>query len=566
MEQRLGFLHSLVVVACGLLALRLADLQVIRGRHYRQLADQNCLRLVPESAPRGLIVDRHARILAANQTVFHIAVIPQEATDLPALFSRVAAVTGRSRETLQRAFTRERSLAFLPATIVTRVAKEAALRLEEEQWKWPGLLVRAESVRHYPLGMSAAPLLGYLNQPTAEEMPLLKQYGVRPQELIGRQGLEQALDHALRGRPGGRLVEVNHRARSVRDIGRREPQPGATVVLSLDAPLQSLIETSFGTQPGAAVVLDPENGAVLAMVSMPSFAPEAFAASEQTLVNQYQTDPQSPLMNRATLGVYQPGSTVKLITGSAALEQHVATPSASVACPGFMNIGKSTIHCWNRDGHGPMNLREALMQSCNVYFIHMGRNVGLSSLRSAMEQIGLSRRTGWPLDEQAGHLPTRRLTEGEVAQLSIGQGPILVTPLQAAVMASAFATKGGMVEPWVVKTIANRPVPHRGVVRRLPWSAATFEAIREGMRLVVADAQGTGHRAFSPKVSIAGKTGTAQTHVPGRAHGWFVGFCPIEQPRAAFAIVTEHGGSGSELPSDIARAVCEYVAVMDERR
>ncbi len=562
MMGRLVRLQVLCVGVLGILAIRLIDLQLVRGAHYRFLAERNRLRLVPEQAPRGLIVDRRERILASNQTVFRIAVVPQEVQDLDAVLVRISEVVHRSPETLRREFTKERSLAFIPATVVWHVPKELALRMEEERWRMPGLLVQAETVRHYPLGTTAAHLLGYLSQPTEDELPVLKQYGVRPKQLIGRRGLEQVFDDELRGRPGGLMVEVDHRARQVRVLGRREPQAGARVGLTIDAQLQSLIEQAFGTQPGAAVVLDPQTGEVLAMVSVPSFQPEAFTTSDAETVRSLLSDSQSPLMNRATVGVYQPGSIIKLMTAAAALEHQLITPKTTVVCQGALTIGDRAFHCWNHDGHGPMVLTEALMQSCNVYFMQTGLRVGLGRLRTTMEQVGLSHKTGWILEEQDGHLPRRRLTAGEVALLAIGQGEILVTPLQAAVMGSAFANNGWVVEPWVVRSVGSRTF-HRVSRRHLPWSPQTLEAVRAGMREVVQNEYGTGHRAFSPAITIAGKTGTAQTHIPGQTHGWFVGFCPIDQPRVAMAIVVEHGGSGGELPAEIAKAVCEYVAVPD---
>jgi len=359
------------------------------------------------------------------------------------------------------------------------------------------------------------------------------------------------------------VVEVNNRGQQVRVIGRREPESGASVVLTVDAPLQSLIEQAFGDQAGACVVLDPSTGEVLAMASLPAFPPEAFVMSDAAVIRQLLNDPASPLINRAAVGVYQPGSIMKLVTAAAALQERVITPATTIVCPGALTLGDRTFHCWNRDGHGPMTLLEALMQSCNVYFMQVGRKLGVARLRAAMERVGLSHRTGWLLEEQAGHLPSRRLSEGEVALLAIGQGEILLTVLQGAVLASVFANDGWLVEPWVVKTIADRPAPHPSVRRQVGWSAGTLEGVREGMRRVISDPAGTGHRAFTPHISIAGKTGTAQTHIPDQPHGWFVGFCPVEHPRVAMAIVAEHGGSGGELPAEIAKAICEYIAAPD---
>ena len=563
MTRRLVQLQAVLCFALVLLILRLAHLQLIRGASYRRLAEQNRLRLIPEPAPRGLITDRQGRLLASNQTIFRVALVPQDLEDVSAVVSRVSALVHQPAESLQREYRAQRSLAFLPATIVAAVPKDVALQLEEERWRSPGLLVRPETVRRYPRGSSAAHVLGYLSQPTAEELPMLKQYGVHPKQLVGRMGIERVFDEVLRGRAGGVMVEVNNRGRQVRIVGRREPQAGTRITLTIDAQLQALIEQAFATQAGACVVLDPTTGEVLAMTSLPAFSPEAFALSENQTIRSYLNDPEAPLMNRTAVGVYQPGSIMKLITAAAALEQHLITTSTTVTCPGSLTIGDRTFHCWNRDGHGPMTLPEAIMQSCNVYFMQTGRKLGLAHLRTTMETAGFGRRTGWLLEEQAGHLPQRRLTEGEVALLSIGQGEVLVTVLQEAVVASAIANRGWLVEPWVVKAVADRPVGHHPPSRRLGWSAQTFEAIEVGMRLVVSDPAGTGYRAMSSHVSIAGKTGTAQTHVPGQPHGWFVGFCPVDHPRVAMAIVAEHGGSGGELPAEIAKAICEYISVVE---
>lgn len=559
--ERLERARWCLLLALGLLTLRLAHLQLVRGGMYRQLAEQNRLRLVPEPAPRGLIVDRRGRIMATSQTLFRVAIVPQELQDLRQVLQAVSRVVHREVPALQRAYTQERGLAFVPATVVARVPKEAAIRLEEERWRLPGLLVKPETVRYYPLGASAAHVLGYLSQPTADELPLLKQYGVRPTQLIGRTGLERLLDHALQGRGGGVMVEVNHRARQVRVLGQRAPAPGAKVAVTLDSQLESLIEQLFAGQPGACVVLDPITGAVLAMVSVPGFAPEAFAAAENRMIRQWFSDPLTPMMNRASSGVYLPGSIMKLITAAAGLESGVITPETQIACPGFVTLGDRTIHCWNRDGHGPMTLRQAITQSCNVYFMQVARRLGRERLLAAQREAGFSRPTGWPLGEQAGHLPQRRITEGELALLGIGQGEILVTPLQAAVMVSLFANRGGLVTPWLVDTVDDRPVDRPGIRRHLRWNPATVEAIRLGMRGVVNDPAGTGHRAMSTLVTVSGKTGTAQTHVEGQTHGWFAGFCPVDEPRAAFAIVVEYGGSGGELPADVAKSICEYVSL-----
>ena len=236
------------------------------------------------------------------------------------------------------------------------------------------------------------------------------------------------------------------------------------------------------------------------------------------------------------------------------------TPETQILCSGALTIGDRDFHCWNRDGHGPMNLTEALLQSCNIYFMQIGRKVGLSRLRAAFDKVGYGHRTGWPLEEQAGRLPSRRLTEGELAIMAIGQGEFLVTPLQAAVMAAAFANDGWLVQPWVVRSAGSHRTIRPPGRRRIGWNAEAVNSVKAGMRAVVQHPEGTAHRAFTPTVTIAGKTGTAQTSIPDHAHGWFVGYCPVEHPRAAVAVLAEFGGSGGDLPTEIARTICEYIA------
>lgn len=569
MMGRILILRRGFLVGLAALVIRLAWLQLVHGGAFRQLAERNRLRLVPEPAPRGLVLDREGRRLAANQIIYRASAIPQE---LPAttpsvsvsglngrqvVFAQLSGVVGVPAKDLEKRFNASRSLPFLPAALIKQVPKMTALRIEEERLRLPGIMVEAIVSRHYPLGTTAAHLVGYLSQPTADVLPALKPYGVTPKDLVGRAGLEQEFDAVLRGRPGGAMVEVDHRSRQTRIMGYRQPQAGQPLTLTVDARLQALIEQRFGSQPGAAVVLNPRTGEVLAMVSVPTFEPEAFASQDQVSIRRVLADPRAPLMNRATHGAYIPGSIVKPITTMTALTYGVITPETTISCPGRLVIGDRTFHCWNPDGHGPLNLQQALTQSCNVYFMTVGRRLGLARQREGLARAGLGRQTGWPRDEETGHLPTRTtLTEGEVALLAMGQGEILVTPLQAAVMVSAIANGGFLASPWVIRSVGDRVVGHPHLVP-VGWSSGHVAVVREGMVGVVNDPRGTGINAKSSRIRIAGKTGTAQTHVPGQPHGWFIGFCPVEEPVAAMAIVAEHGGSGGELPARIGKAICE---------
>jgi len=562
MTTRILLLRRGLLIGLSLLVLRLGALQVWHGSTYRQLAEKNRLRLVPEEAPRGLMLDRAGHRLATHRTQFRVAVIPQEMSDRRAVMTRLSRFVDLAPGELDWRFDEDRSLPFLPATLVNSVPKPVALRIEEAHLDLPGIVVETVVTRHYPFGPVAAHLLGYVGQPDPAAVPTLKQYGVSPRELVGRAGLERELDASLRGRVGGSLIEVDHLARQVRVIGHREPVAGRSVVLTIDAPLQTLIEQQFAhqQQPGACVVLNPSTGELLAMVSSPTFEPEAFATQDMKAIRRVFADAGSPLMNRATDGTYLPGSIVKPITAMTALEQQVITERTTVTCPGYLAIGNRKFHCWNRDGHGTVAVREALARSCNVFFMEVGRRVGLDRLRAGLTNVGFGRRTGYSLQEHRGHLPARRrLSEGEVALLAMGQGEILITPLQAAVMASAIANQGWIVEPWLVKRIGDDPEVTRAHLRPVGWSPESLAVVREGMAAVVNASGGTGASARSDTVRIAGKTGTAQTHLEGRPHGWFIGFCPADDPAVAMAIVSEHGGSGGEFPAAVAKMICEYV-------
>lgn len=558
-------LRWMVFLLLAVVVARLGYLQIFQAGHYRALSDRNRIRYVPEPAPRGLIYDRKGRVIASNQTLFQAAIVPQESDDLDYLLNQVGMVLGESFETLRKRFRRNRGYSFVSAPVTRHLDKDKALALEEERWRLPGLIVQPVIARRYPFGKEVSHVLGYLSKPKPGEVERLKAYGVLPQYMVGRTGIEQLYDSILRGSPGDQVVEVNHRGHRQRILRERKAVPGRSIKLTVDASLQSLIATIFQDHPGACVVLDPRTGEVLAMVSNPSFDPEAFAVSDSEKIRGYLADENLPLLNRATYGVYPPGSIAKIIVASAALEEGMITKHTKINCEGHMRIGDRIIHCWYRDGHGYLELVEAIRYSCNVYFMRVGCWLGLEKLLSVYTRVGFSQATGWPLGERVGSLPTRRLSQGEVAMLSIGQGPIDVTPLQVAMMISMFANNGWIIQPWIVQEIDGKPITKQANRYRIGWDQEIFRTIREGLKGVVNDFEGTGHRAFTEEVEIAGKTGTAQTHKPNLNHGWFAGFCPADEPRAAFAIVAEYGGSGGDLPAQVGRAVCEYISATSFR-
>lgn len=558
---RIHQILRLGVIGLAALLLRLGYLQVIRGGYYRRLADQNRLRVVPSPAPRGLILDRQGIALATNRISFRICAVPQELHARGEIFKRLAPMVDVQVAELEARYLKNRSTPFMPATLIRQASKPIALRVEEARLSLPGITVEPIITRHYPLQSAAAHLLGYLSQPDETTLPVLKSYGVQSQDLIGRAGLERDLDSYLRGKSGGALIEVDHRSRQVRMIGDREAQAGVSITLTLDAELQQAAERALSGHAGACVAIKPQTGEVLVLASAPAFDPEAFALQETQRIAAFMHDEERrPMMNRATQGLYAPGSIIKPLVALTALQQRVISPTSSLTCGGFLQIGDRKIHCWNRDGHGIVSVHEALMGSCNVFFLETGRRLGIERLRSGLQAAGFGRKTGWPLGDEAGQLPGgRKLSQGEVAMLGIGQGEILITPMQAAVVASAIANRGSLVEPWVVQAVGDHVVG-RSHLTRLEWPDAAIATVIRGMTAVVNDPHGTGIRAHSDRISIAGKTGTAQTHIIGRTHGWFMGFCPIDNPQLAIAVVAEFGGSGGDLPAAVAHAVCEAAA------
>ncbi|MBI4355331.1 MAG: penicillin-binding protein 2 [Candidatus Omnitrophica bacterium] len=560
-ERRLAHLRWLAGAAIVALGLALFRMQVWQGRTYRRLADANRIRLIPWEAPRGRLLDRQGAVLAAHRTVYDVAVIPQEVDDLTATLRALGRLLDRPESALRRSLQARRTYPFVPAVVAEDIGVHQAIRLEEQRSHYPGLIVRPRMVRSYPHGDLAAHVLGYIGPIDREELSRLRPYGYRLRDWVGKMGVERRYDGRLRGTPGGIMVEVDHQGRQVRTLGERPPQPGQDVQLTIDLEWQRQVEGLLGEQKGACVVIDPNTGEILAMASHPAFLPEDFVTGTPGARQRWLKDTASVLVNRSVSAAYTPGSIFKLVTATAALVRRAVSAADQVACPGFVRVGSQTYHCWNLDGHGPESLREALRDSCNVYFIHAGRQAGAEALADWAGRFGLGHPTGIELmEETTGHVPRpgrvtarRRGTwfEGETANLAIGQGALLMTPLQGAVMVSAMANGGRIIHPHVVVRVGT-DAPQASSSRRLFVPSQILATVQEGMRRVVNDPQGTGYRAHLEGVVMAAKTGTAQTQIAGRPHGWFVGFLPADHPQIAFAILLEHGGSGGALPAEMA--------------
>jgi penicillin-binding protein 2 len=595
-ERRL-FSGILCVVAVWLVLLaRLAYLQLLQGEEFRLSAERNSVRTHRLEAPRGIIYDRHLEILADSRPSFDVLVVPHETDDLDRTLERVAHLAGLGPASVRERIGRPRGRArFQALRAGTDLGRDAVVRVEARLWSLDGVLTQVSPLRDYPYGDSAAHLLGSLGEIDRARLGRRRFAGYRPGDVIGRQGIEALLDRQLRGRPGGVNVLVDAHGRELERLDELEPEPGNNVVLTLVHALQIAAERGLDEtgRSGAVVALDPRDGSVLALVSRPAFDPNLFAVGiDRGSWNALIEDPLRPLQNRALQGQYPPGSTYKVVTAIAALEEGVITPDTRVHCSGSYRLGRRRYRCWRRGGHGEVDVHRALVESCDVFFYQAARAVGIDRLAYYARELGLGRPTGLELGpEAAGLVPTsewklrrfgERWIEGETLSAGIGQGFNLWTPIQLAHVYATLANGGQRRRPWIVREIRSPEgevlearQPEAG--QEIAISRETLEIVRRGLLGVVQEQHGTGYvmRRLPGGVLAAGKTGTAQVistvlpepeegeEVPVelRDHAWFATYAPAEAPEIVVGVLVEHGGHGGSAAAPIARRVVEaYLA------
>lgn len=571
----------------GLLAGRLWSLQVEQGARWRIQADENRISERLIAPPRGRILDRLGRPLASNVPTYRVRIVREQAGDVRAVLERLDAILSLGAERIDEIERQARSLrAFIPVLVHEDLTWAQVASIAVRSPELPGVVLDSGLLRQYSYGSTVSHILGYVGAVGVEELrsdpdPLLQ----LPDFRIGKTGIERSYEKELRGEAGLLRVEVNALGREIRELGRHEGKAGADLGLTLDLDLQRFCFERLGEELSAsAVVMDVRSGAVLAMVSVPSYDPRAFTRGISKPVWQALVrDPFHPLVNKCIRGEYPPGSTFKMVTALAALEAGVATPGSDVFCPGSITLGNARFHCWKSYGHGHMNLEQALAQSCDVYFYELARRVGVDAIAAMAGRLGLGRPTGIDLPgEKGGLAPTRQWKrdrlgvpwqKGETLILGIGQGFMLATPLQLAVMTSRIANGGWPVRPWLV-----REPPVAGDEAALPAIAPEhLAAVRAGMREVVNGPRGTARAAALelPEVMMAGKTGTSQVRRITKAerasgahkrkdrpreerdHALFVCYAPLDAPRYAVSVIVEHGNSGSATAAPIARDIMQ---------
>ncbi|MCW8836279.1 MAG: penicillin-binding protein 2 [Rhodospirillales bacterium] len=578
----------------GLVA-RMYYLQVVESDRYKTLADENRInfRLLPP--PRGRILDRNGLHLAVNQQNYRVVLIREQTPDIAKTLQALGALIRISKSDQKRILREvKRKRSFVPVTVRENLTWEEVARIEVNTPDLPGVMIDVGQSRNYPDGADMAHVLGYVAAVSEAELtgdPLLELPGFR----IGKAGVEKVHDLALRGSGGTSQIEVNALGRVIREISRREGEPGADVHLSIEKDIQKAASIRMGEESASAVVMDIHTGEVLALASTPSFDPNAFdkglsAEDWRALTN----NPRAPFSNKAIAGQYSPGSTFKMVVALAALEKGVISPSQRVFCQGHTELGDAKFHCWKRDGHGLMDMSAAISQSCDVYFYEIARRTGIERIASMARRFGMGETLNLDLPgESKGLVPDpawKRATvggpwhPGETLLAGIGQGYILTTPLQLAVMMSRLVNGGRAVFPRLTHSVTGVPedVP-RETPDNLGVNPAYLKIIRDAMAAVVNDPSGTAYRSRidTPGMTIGGKTGTSQVRRISRAerevgvvknedlpweqrdHALFVGYGPIESPRYAISVVVEHGGSGSRAAAPVARDILREVIRRD---
>ncbi len=561
-------LTFLMLAGFAVLLVNLAWMQIVKGGHYRALSERNRIRVIFLEAPRGQILDRNGDVLATSRLSFNCSAIHREAKSrIKESCGVIGPILGVEPAELEKRFFKRKAGSFNTVLLAEDIPAAQAIAIEERLDALPGFLIETRPQRIYPLGESAAHLIGFTGPVREDEVDTLEARGYRQADWLGRDGVEKIYENFLRGSSGGLQIEVDSRGRLVRALGVREPKEGKDLQLTVDAKLQSLVQGLMRDRKGAILVLELKEGGLLAVNSSPSFDTNLFASTRgRKDVGKYLSGNNSPMMNRGIQGQYPPGSIFKVVTASAALERGKITPATTFVCAGHSMVGGNRFRCWNETGHGPQGLAEAFAHSCNVYFYRAGLASGADAIFERAVDFGFSKTSGIDLPgEKRGFVPSRdwkkRLNrgpwyDGETANLSIGQGSLQVTPLQALVMVSAVATNGQLFKPHVIEKVQGIKASER---RARPMTVSRhWKGIKDGLDQVVNSDTGTGRLARNADVRVAGKTGTAQSG-QDRTHAWFVGFAPEEDPKVAMVVFLEHGGRGGVDAASLAAPVWKWL-------
>ena len=578
---RLQFLSAVIVLIISVLIGRAGYLQVYDGELYARLAEGNRIRIIPAEAARGTFYDRNGELLVTNRPGFAVSLLPLTEPVSPEVIARVSKLINVPVDEIQRKI--DAHVGFDPIRIKSDVLPDIVTIIEEQKDDYPGVVIEVLPIRDYIYGEYAAHVFGYVSEINEEELERRKDEGYKSGYIIGKFGLERIYDKDVRGVNGGDQVEVDVSGRPVQLLGRQSPVPGNDLILTIDKHIQEVAEQAVDAQlaivhahAAAAVVMNPQTGEVLAMVSRPAFNPNLFAGGISTQNwNVLNNNPYHPMDNKAITGEYPPGSTFKIVTGTAALAEHKVTPQEKIYDAGQHWIIPKT----NAAGEalGWINFQEAMAHSDNVYFYEMGNRLGIDALERYSRMFGLGERTGIDLPYEAeGLVPNRKYKAdnyedgewylSETFDAAIGQGFNLVTPLQAAMVMGEIAADGKRYQPHLVQRIVDvngntvREFQPK-LLSELDVNPSIIRNVQDGLHQVTKI--GTAARVFAGfPIDIAGKTGTSENS-QGRDHGWFVAYGPYVNPNIVVAVIVEQGGFGSVSAVPIGRKILEAAFHLD---
>lgn len=571
---RIRILAAVVIGLIAVIGVGFWYVQLVRGEEYRQLAEENRLRKLPIKAPRGLIYDRHGRLLVENIPSYNLMLDRSRSKDLNRALGFASGVLERPVPELRSVLDRYKGIpTFTPVLLAENLTLTQVARFGVTGLELPEFEVEVQHLRLYRHGVQTAAFLGYIGEVTQAEIE--RSEGLyKPGDLVGKKGIEQAYDADLRGVDGEQAVVVDSRGKLLEEFGREPAVPGKTLKLTIDLELQQEAARWLEgpEKVGGIVAMDPRNGEILALVSSPSYNPNLFARRLQA--GDWKAlleDPYHPLQNRAIQNTYSPGSTFKIIMATAGLTEGVFDEHTRVFCGGAGVFYGRRFRCWKAGGHGSVDARLALKHSCDVYFYTLGQKMGIDRIARYSRTFGLGQLTGIDIKgEKKGLVPDQEWSlenrgfkwyPGETISVSIGQGPVLMTPLQMATMTGMVANGGYRVTPHLVQG-AKVPDPVH-----VPLDAKALKVVREGLWAVINDPGGTAYRSRVPGAEMAGKTGTVQVIAQAqrteakalpfkfRDHAWFTSFAPLENPQIVVAVFAEHGGSGSKVAAPIAQAI-----------
>ena len=597
-RRRLILAAAVIVFLLGLVVGRLYVLQILEYEHYVTLADSNRIRIKALPPTRGLIYDRHGIVMANNLPAYRLEIVREQVDDLEATLERLRQYVEYSDQELKRfrqASKRRRPFETIPLKL--NMSDEEVARLAVNLHDFEGVEINARLTRNYPQGEHAVHALGYVGRIDERDLNEVDEIDYAGSTHIGKLGLEKFYEHELHGTVGVQQVEVNANGRTLRVLSETPPVQGNNLHLTIDSRLQRVAEQAFGDRNGAAVAIDPNNGEILALVSMPIFDPNLFVNGvSYENYNALRDSPDRPLFNRALSGQYPPGSTTKPFFGLAGLETRATQYDHKTFCPGYYRLPNEPrkYRDWKKEGHGHMDLDGAISQSCDVYFYDLAHRLGIDQMSAFMKQFGFGRKTGVDsTGERNGLMPSRDWKRGadgmpwfpgETLITGIGQGYVLVTPLQLANSTAAFALKGVRYQPHLVKSVEKIPdyqkveIASRVAGRYKIEKPVNWEHVHKAMVNVVHGLRGTA-RGISRglKYQVAGKTGTAQVFEIAqdeeyeeeevqeklRDHALFISYAPADAPRIAVAVIVENGGSGSSVAAPIARQILDAYLLED---